>query len=68
MKARPTDRPYTTPLFLLRCIQVGLHMADLDALDIGMVLDIMTEAGNDNYKGYSELATQEEMERFAHVG
>jgi hypothetical protein len=43
-------------------------MTDLDTLDMGMVMDIMTEAGNDTYKGYKELATQEDMERFAHGG
>ena len=68
MKARPTERPYTTPLFILRCVQIGLHMTDLDTLDMGMVMDIMTEAGNDTYKGYKELATQEDMEIFAHGG
>lgn len=35
---------------------------------MGFVLDILTEAGNDNYKGYVELATQEDFERFAHGG
>ena len=42
-------------------------MTDLDVFDMGFVLDIMTEAGNDNFK-YTELATQEDMERFAHGG
>lgn len=27
----------TTPLFLLRCVQLGLSMADLDMLSIGLI-------------------------------
>ena len=38
-------------------------MADLDALDMGMVFDAMTEAGNDGEK-YQQLATQEDFDRF----
>ena len=34
-KLRPTKREMTTPLFLLRCIQLGLSKADLDLLFIG---------------------------------
>ena len=30
----------TTPLFLLRCLQVGLSLRDLDLLTVGMVNDI----------------------------
>ena len=46
----------TTPLFLLRCLEIGLSMSDLDLLTIGMVLDIWTEKGNDDYK-YGEKDT-----------
>ena len=56
----------TTPLFLLRCLEVGLSMSDLDLLTIGLVLDIWTEKGNDEYK-YGEdnvrLATQADIDR-----
>ncbi len=31
-KLRQTDREMTTPLFLLRCVQLGLSMADLELL------------------------------------
>ena len=37
----------TTALFLLRCIEIGISIADLDLLTIGMVMDIWTEKGND---------------------
>ena len=53
----------TTPLFLLRCVQLGLSMQDLDLLTIGMVSDMYVESGNDDYK-YPVLATQEDMNRF----
>ena len=54
----------TTPLFLLRCLQVGLSLRDLDLLTIGMVYDTYTESRNDDYKGYKELATQEDFDKF----
>lgn len=42
---------------------MGLHIADLEALDYGMVLDMMVEAGNDNAE-YKTLATQDDFDRF----
>lgn len=53
----------TTPLFLLRCIQLGLSIRDLDLLTIGMVNDMFAESRNDDYK-YSALATQEDFDKF----
>jgi hypothetical protein len=53
----------TTPLFLLRCAQLGLSQADLDALTLGMVYDMMAERGNDGCE-YDALATQEDFDRF----
>ena len=49
-KLRPTDRPMTTPLFLLRCVQLGISIRDLDLLTIGLVNDIYAENSNDDYK------------------
>ena len=63
-KLRPTDREMTTPLFLLRCVQLGLSIRDLDLLTIGMVNDMFAESRNDEYKGYKEIATQEDFDRF----
>lgn len=54
----------TTPLFLLRCVQLGISIRDLDLLTIGLVNDIYAESGNDDYKEYTELATQEDFDRF----
>ena len=53
----------TTPLFLLRCIQLGLSMTDLDKLSIGLINDMYVESRNDEYK-YDEIATQEDFDRF----
>lgn len=62
-KLRPTEREMTTPLFLLRCVQLGLSIADLELLSIGLVNDMYTESRNDDCK-YAELATQEDFDRF----
>lgn len=53
----------TTPLFLLRCVQLGLSIRDLDRLTIGMVNDMYVESRNDEHK-YAVVATQEDMDRF----
>lgn len=53
----------TTPLFLLRCVQLGLSIHDLDLLTIGMVNDMYAESRNDDVK-YAELATQEDFDIF----
>jgi len=37
----------TTPLFLLRCTEVGISIRDLDLLTIGVVIDMWTEKAND---------------------
>ena len=53
----------TTPFFLLRCVQLGLSIRDLDLLTIGMVNDMFAESRNDDYK-YATLATQEDFDKF----
>lgn len=53
----------TTPLFLLRCVQLGLSIRDLDLLTIGMVNDMYAESRNDDY-AYDTLATQEDFDKF----
>lgn len=49
-KLRPTDRPMTTPLFLLRCVQLGISIQDMDLLTIGLGNDMYAENSNDDYK------------------
>ncbi len=53
----------TTPLFLLRCVQLGLSIADLDLLSIGLINDMYAESRNDEC-AYAVLGTQEDMDRF----
>ena len=53
----------TTALFLLRVYQIGMKLDDLDDLEAGTVFDIMTEAGNDEFK-YKQVATQTDFDRF----
>ena len=53
----------TTPLFLLRCVQLGLSIRDLDLLTIGMVNDMFAESRNDDFE-YDTLATQEDFDKF----
>lgn len=53
----------TLGLFLLRAAQMGLSMADLDALEAGIIYDMMTESGNDDCE-YRIIATQEDFDKF----
>jgi len=53
----------TTPLFLLRCTEIGISIADLDLLTIGLVMDIWTEKGNDSIT-YDKVASQEDFDKF----
>lgn len=53
----------STALFLLRCTEVGLSMADLDELSVGMVNDMFVEKSNDNYD-WKEIASQEDFDKF----
>ena len=56
----------TTPLFLLRCVQLGISIRDLALLTIGMVNDMYVESGNDQdaEKKYRVVTTQADFERF----
>lgn len=53
----------TTPSFLLRCVQLGISIRDLDLLTIGMVNDMYAESSNDDWN-YNTVATQEDYDRF----
>lgn len=53
----------TTPLFMLRAVQLGVAIRDLDLLSIGIILDMYTESQNDDYK-YPNVATQEDFDKF----
>lgn len=62
---RPTDRDVNTALYMLRAKQLGLSLTEMEQLEEGLVLDMLTEAGNDNESdSYQEVATQEDFDRF----
>lgn len=42
---------------------MGLKIADLEALSIGTVYDMITESGNDGFE-YKDVATQDDFDRF----
>ena len=53
----------TVTVFVFRAFQMGLRLDDLDCLEYGTVIDMMTESGNDEYK-YTPVATQADFDRF----
>lgn len=62
-KVRPSERRYTTALFLHNCLTAGFSIADLKQITVGMAFGVMIERGNDSYE-YKQLATQEDFDRF----
>ena len=42
---------------------MGLTVDDLDGLEYGMIIDMMTESENDGAK-YNYIATQEDIDRW----
>ena len=53
----------TTPLFLLRSVEIGISISDLDLLTVGLVSDMWTEKANDSVK-YNKIATQDDFDKF----
>lgn len=56
-------RESSTALILLRCLQLGLSLSDLEDLTLGMVYDILIEHDNDSYD-WEELPTVEDIANF----
>lgn len=52
-----------TAIYLLRCIQLGIQIRDLDLLTMGEIYDMLTEQQNDEYK-YPYKATQADFDKF----
>ena len=42
---------------------MGLSMADLERLEVGMVMDLITESSNDR-EDYTPVANQADFDRF----
>ena len=53
----------TTPLFLLRSVDLGISLHDMNLLSVGLAIDMWTEKANDNVK-YKRVATQEDFDKF----
>ena len=50
-------------LFLLRALELGLSVADLEYISLGTVYDMITEKGYDE-SGYIRQARQSDFDRF----
>lgn len=53
----------TMPLFMLRAVQLGISIRDLELLSVGLVMDMFTEAQNDSHK-YPLMAQQGDFDKF----
>ena len=53
----------TTPLLLLRAVQLGVQIGEMDLLTIGTVLDMYTELQRED-EPHDQLASQDDMDRF----
>lgn len=53
----------TLGLFLLRTAQMGLTIDDMDGLEYGTIIDMMTESSNDECT-YDYVASQEDFDAF----
>ena len=62
-KLRKTERPMTTALFMLRCVELGLSIADLDLLTIGSVNDMFLEKNRDSME-WKEQASQSDFDSY----
>lgn len=60
-KDRRTIREINTALFMLRCIQCGISISDLEFLSMGMANDMFTELRNDSCE-YPLIATQADID------
>ena len=52
-----------TALYVVRALQIGLSIADLEFFTYGAVIDLLTETGNDNCE-YDQVAEQSDFDRF----
>ena len=50
-------------MILLRALELGLRMSDLDDFTVGEIFDILTERANDSYDWEYE-ATEEDIANF----
>ena len=53
----------TTPLLLLRAVQLGVHISEMDLLTIGEINDMYAEMQRDE-EPHEQLACQDDFDRF----
>ena len=58
-----SGREINAALFTLRALQIGLSVADLEYVSVGMVFDLITERSYDD-TGYIRHATQADFDAF----
>ena len=64
-KLRATDREMTTPLLLLRAVQLGVQIGEMDLLTIGTINDMYCEMQRDESKDdFCYVGTQADMDAF----
>ena len=61
---RATTREMTVGVFLLRAVELGISLADLDLLTVGMLNDLFIEKFNDTEGEYGVVASQEDIDAF----
>lgn len=55
----------TTPLLLLRAVQLGVHISEMELLTIGEINDMYAEMNNDEHpEEYSRLPVQSDFDNF----
>lgn len=50
-------------MFMLRCVQLGIAIADLELLTVGLVNDMFVERSNDDCE-YPQVADQSDYDSF----
>ena len=53
----------TTPLLLLRAVQLGVQIGEMELLTIGTLMDMYTEMQRDE-EPHAQIASQEDMDRW----
>ena len=53
-----------TGLFMLRSKELGFTVDELEQVEFGLVLDMLTEKGNDEYD-YPYKASQKDFDKFS---
>ena len=58
---REIDREVNSALFMLRCVQCGISISELELLTIGLVNDMFIELKNDSYE-YPAIGNQADID------